>query len=167
MPTWRRLLACRLDTSCRVLEFVRLKAHLQHAVDLPSGDNALYQGMASAMPIPCRHYRALARAAFLVAKYVKQYGNFSDESTRPAFTGFCAMYSRCRVKLRLSSTRTSENPRCQTSPKYPVSLFRRKENPPLMNCITFSMAVSPPTVINKCMWLGMITKSCNRNFPAA
>src|ERR1017187_5889261 len=50
-------------------------------------------------------FRALAPAAFLLARYVKQYGNSSGLSTSSAFTGFAAMYSRCLMKLCRHSTR--------------------------------------------------------------
>ena len=36
-----------------------------------------------------------------------------------------------------------------------------------MNCIALSMVMSAWTVISKCAWSGMITKSWRRNFRAA
>ena len=37
----------------------------------------------------------------------------------------------------------------------------------MINCMAFSMVMSTPTVINRCTWSGMITKSWSRNLPAA
>jgi hypothetical protein len=78
---------------------------------------------------------------FCRAKYLKQYGNSSTEVANPFFTGFCAMYSRCRRKFSRSSIRTCENPRCHTSPVYPNSFFNRYEKPPLMSCTAFSIDI--------------------------
>src|ERR1035438_8978300 len=60
------------------------------------------------------------------------------------------MYSRCLMKLCRHSTRVSEKPRCQTSPKWPHSFFKRYENPPLTNCMALSTVMPSPTVTNKC-----------------
>src|ERR1035438_1361047 len=91
----------------------------------------------------------------------------SGLSTSPAFTGFAAMYSRCLMKLCRHSTRVSEKPRCQTSPQWPHSFFKRYENPPLTNCMALSTVMPSPTVTNKCRWSGITTKSWSRNFLAA
>src|ERR1017187_10926589 len=112
-------------------------------------------------------FRALAPAAFLLARYMKQYGNSSDLSASPAFTGFAAVYSRCLMQLCRHSTRVSEKPRCQTSPQWPHSFFKRYENPPLTNCLALSTVMPSPAVTNKCRWSGITTKSWSRNFLAA
>src|ERR1017187_6164579 len=63
-----------------------------------------------------------------------------------SFPGFAAMYSRCLMKLCRHSTRVSEKPRCQTSPQWPHSPFKRYENPPLTNCMALSTVMPSPTV---------------------
>ena len=52
----------------------------------------------------------------------------------------------------------------------PVSythLFKRKENPPLMNCIAFSNETSGAGVMSAWKWSGMMTNACKTNFPCA
>ena len=73
------------------------------------------------------------------------------------------MYRRCRAKLSESYTLWSANPRCQTSPASPVSCFKRKEKPPLTNCMAFSRVRSADIVSRRWMWSGMMTKSCRVN----
>ena len=44
-------------------------------------------------------------------------------------------------------------------------LFKRKEKPPLMNCIAFSSDTSGAGVIKAWKWSGMMTNACKRNLP--
>ena len=39
--------------------------------------------------------------------------------------------------------------------------LRRNENPPLMNCMAFSMETFAAGVISRWMWSGMRTKACS------
>src|ERR1039457_4551879 len=89
----------------------------------PGRSSCLVSGHGFSRAVGGSQFRALAPAAFLPARYVKQEGNSSGLSTSPAFTGFAAMYSRCFMKLCRHSTRVSEKPPCQTSPQWPHSFF--------------------------------------------
>ena len=81
--------------------------------------------------------------------------------TSPRRTGFSSIYRTQLENFSLSIIWLSLKLRIHTS----SLLFRRKEKPPLMNCIAFSSETSGAGVINACRWSGMMTNACRRNFP--
>ena len=76
----------------------------------------------------------------------------------PRRTGFSSMYRTQFMNFSLLMIWLSLKLRIHTS----VLPFRRKEKPPLMNCIAFSSDTSGEGVSKAWKWSGMMTNACKK-----
>ena len=79
----------------------------------------------------------------------------------PRRTGFSSIYRTQLMNFSFVEIWLSLKLRIHTS----NLLFKRKEKPPLMNCMAFSSETSGAGVNKAWRWSGIMTNACKRNFP--